>query len=88
MGKLNPHKTGMGIGAFFAVMHAIWSLLVASGAAYSLINFYSKLHMVDMPFTIHGFSFSTAIGLIIVTAIIGYIIGGIFAYVWNWTMRM
>lgn len=81
--KLDKNKIGVILGAFFAVIHALWSLLVLIGLAQKLMNFIFRLHFLNNPFTIKAFSLFTAIELIVVTFIVGYIFGWIFAWVWN-----
>jgi hypothetical protein len=88
MGKLNLHKVGMAFGGLFAVLHAVWAILIASGAAYALLGWIFNLHMIDLQYTIHAFSLGYAIGLVAVTAVVGYVIGTVFAYIWNWALRM
>ena len=81
--KLNPHKTGLSLGFFFAGAHTVWSLLVALGFAQTLMNWSLSLHMVNSPMTVGAFNLTTAATLIVVTAVVGYAIGWAFSWVWN-----
>ena len=87
MQHLNPTKTGLALGKLLAGLHLIWAVLVALGWAQALVNFSQWAHMVNMPVTVGAFDFLAAITVIIFAAIIGYIIGYIFANVWNWIHR-
>ena len=88
--KLNKNKTGLALGAFFAVVHAIWVLAVAifgAGGMKSFIDWILSLHFITISYAITGFNFVNALLLVIVTFIGGYIMGGIFATVWNWIKK-
>ena len=84
MGIINMHKTGLAVGALLGLWHAVWSLLVAVGWAQSVINFIFDLHFIQPPYTILPFKFWTALGLVVVTAVVGYVFGWVFAKIWNW----
>ena len=81
--ELNPGKVGLIIGAFMAVVHLIWSLMVAFGVAQGWLDWIFKLHFVKNSFVVAGFNLVTAIYLLIVVFIVGYILGWIFAWVHN-----
>ncbi|MFH0936882.1 MAG: hypothetical protein V1808_01155 [Candidatus Daviesbacteria bacterium] len=80
---LDKQKTGLILGAFFALLHAGWAILVALGIAQALMDFIYGLHFMNNPFVISGFSVTTAVMLVIVTGVVGYIFGWLFAYLWN-----
>jgi len=83
----DKNKTGMAFGAMVALVHLIWSIAVAIGFAQTWINFVFSVHFLNNPFTVSAFNFTTAITLIIVTAIVGYVVGWVFAYIWNWAHK-
>lgn len=39
MGRIEPNKAGLELGALFGGWHLLWSLLVALGVAQQLIDF-------------------------------------------------
>ncbi len=82
--KLNENTTGLVVGAFMGFFHLCWALLVAFGWAQPFMNFIFGLHFIMPPYTISAFNIGTALGLIVVTALLGYIFGWIFAKIWNW----
>lgn len=82
--KLNERKTALVLGLFTGGLHLVWSLLVALGFAQVLINWSFGWHMLSNPFTVQPFSLTNAFILVVVTFVVGYAAGHIFAWVWNW----
>ncbi len=87
MNHLNPAKTGLAVGKLFGGLHLIWSILVALGWAQMLINFSMWAHMVSVPVVVNAFDLSAAVTVVIVTSIVGCVIGYVFANIWNWLHR-
>ncbi len=83
MKKLHENKVALTVGLFFSGCHLVWSLLIAIGLAQILMDFVFWAHMIANPYIITGFTLTQSLTLIIVTFIIGYIGGFIFAKVWN-----
>jgi hypothetical protein len=81
--KLNKNTVGLTLGGLVALMHLVWSLTVMFGWAESWLSFVFGLHFLDNPFVLKDFSVGIALTLIIITGIIGYIMGWIFATIWN-----
>lgn len=79
----NPNKVGFVFGVVFSGMHLLWSILVLLGVAQALYSFILWAHMAHADVTVGPFDISAAATLIIVTAIIGYIVGYMGAQVWN-----
>jgi hypothetical protein len=82
MSRTNPHSFGLVFGIFLAVWHALWSLLVWTGAAQPLMDFTFRLHMITPPYKIATFHLGTAIGLVLVTAGVGYAMGWGIGFIW------
>jgi len=83
MEKLSKAKTGLVLGLFFAVVHAVWAILVALGVAQALIDWIFNMHMIENPYVISEFGFGTTVGLVVITFVFGYIFGWVFAALWN-----
>ncbi len=83
MNTLNKNTAGLALGGLLAIWHAFWSLLVLVGLAQPLLDLVFKLHFLNHSFVVQVFSFKKAVGLVLVTAIIGYVMGWIFAWMWN-----
>jgi len=73
----------MALGAFVTLMHLFWSVLVASGIGQAWVDFMLAMHMVSVPIVIGPFNALMAAELLLVTFICGYVMGWLFALVWN-----
>lgn len=83
MSRAHPHSFGLVFGIFLAVWHALWALLVWLGAAQPLMDFIFRLHMITPPYKIDTFNLGTAAALVLVTAVIGYLMGWVAGFLWN-----
>lgn len=81
--SLHSHRTGLVVGSLLGFGHLVWSVLVALGLAQWLLNFVFQLHMIKPPLTVGPFSVGMAVGLILVTFVLGYGIGYALALIWN-----
>ncbi len=81
--KLNPNKTGLVLGAFLGLLHLCWVALVALSVAQPLLDFVFRIHMIDPVYVVSAFDAGTAATLVAFTALIGYVVGVVFAWVWN-----
>jgi len=80
---LNPWRTGFALGLFLGLWHLAWSMLVATGWAQSLLNFVLRIHFLQIAVSMAPFDLSLAVTLIAVTSLVGFLIGVIFAAIWN-----
>lgn len=83
MEKLNPRKVGLTVGAFAGIWHLVWSILVALGWAEPLLNFVTSMHFLQNVHHVAEFNIGTALGLIVLASLVGYVAGMVFALVWN-----
>jgi hypothetical protein len=83
MFTFNPHKTGLVTGVFIGGLHLMWALLVLFGWAQPLINFIFTLHMLKPLIVVDEFSFVLTLGLVLLTTVIGYLLGYLSAFIWN-----
>lgn len=81
--KLNPNNTGLSLGGLLAIWHASWSALVALGFAQTLLNFVFSIHFLTNPYRVREFNLGTALTLVVVTFVVGYVVGWVFAMIWN-----
>lgn len=81
--KLNPSKIALVVGAFAGLGHTVWGLLVALNLATPLLDWIFGLHFLNNPYSVQTFDPVKWITLIVVTSIVGYAAGYIFALLWN-----
>src|SRR3989344_968371 len=80
---MNVNKVGLTVGAFIGVMHLAWSLIIALGWAQGYLDFVMKIHSLNNPYTVGAFNLSQDIMLIVLVSIVGYVIGSVFATIFN-----
>jgi hypothetical protein len=83
MTAINPMKAGLTLGSLCGGWHLCWSLLVATGWAQPFIDFIFWMHFIKPVYVIGPFNFVTAIALIGMTAIMGFLVGYLFSLLWN-----
>lgn len=86
---LNRSKTGLALGLFFAVVHAIWAFLIAivPSQLQAYLDWMFLLHSLEPYWLITNFVFVNAIFLVLMTFIFGYLFGYLFALVWNFAHK-
>jgi hypothetical protein len=87
MSSLTPHRVGLVLGGIVAAFHLLWSVLVALGLAQFTIDWIFRLHFIQPPYTVGPFSLTLAVGLVVITFIVGYVVGWLFAFLWNGVHR-
>jgi hypothetical protein len=78
-----PNKVGLVFAALLGGLHAAWALLVLSGYAQAFYDFILWAHMIHLQITVGPFDAIAAVTLILITAVMGYILGCVGAWVWN-----
>jgi hypothetical protein len=79
----NPNKVGLVFAILLGGLHLVWSILVATGVGQILYDFVLWAHMIHLAITVGPFDLTASITLIVVTAILGYVIGYVASVVWN-----
>lgn len=74
---MSRNQSGLIVGAFFALVHAVWSVAVAiiPAGLQGFLNWILTLHHISLPLAIMPFVLVNAVLLVIVTFIVGYIFG-------------
>lgn len=81
--QMNVCKAGLVLGFVLGGWHLCWSILVALRWAQPVIDFVFWMHFIKPIYVIEPFEIARAAILIVVTAGIGFVIGSVFALVWN-----
>ena len=79
----NSYKVGLVFAIILGGWHLVWSILVATGLGQALYDVILWAHMIHLAVTIGPFDLAASITLIVVTTIVGYIIGYVASWVWN-----
>ena len=80
---LDKIKVGLALGGFLAIMHALWAILVATGAAQPIMDFVLKLHMISNPAIVTEFNLLLSLALVVFTGAVGFVVGFVFTAVYN-----
>jgi len=88
MRAIDPIKTGLVLGALLGGLHVLWSLLVAAGGGQAVVDFVLWMHFIKPIYVIAPFAIGTAAVLVIATACTGFVIGILFALMWNHLHRI
>ncbi len=83
MSTLHAHKVGVALGGLLAAAHLVWSVLVALGLGQAWVDWVFRMHFMTPLLVVGPFAPLTALGLIIMAGIMGYIMGFVFANIWN-----
>lgn len=81
--RIEPLRTGLIVGLFFAVIHAVWAFLVMLGCAQWLIDFAFWAHFITPVYHIEPFEAARAATLIGVVFVAGTSMGLVAALLWN-----
>jgi hypothetical protein len=81
--QINVSKAGLAVALVLGGLHLCWSILVALTWAQPVIDFVFWMHFIKPAYVIEPFAISRAAILIVLTAGIGFVIGSVFALVWN-----
>jgi len=83
MDKLNKNQLGLTIGLFAAICHLVWTLAVAIGIQ-QFVTWILLLHSISLDLTLTSVVLLNAVLLIILAFVGGYIVGYVFAAIYNW----
>ncbi len=75
------------MGSFAALMHLVWSLMVAMGMAQWWMDLVLSLHFLNNPYKVAPFDVMTALILIVMAGVMGFVVGWVFATFWNYWQK-
>lgn len=82
--RISAHRSGIIFGAIFAASHAAWIGFVVSGGSETAVETVARTNFVEYEDTVDFDLSLTGAGLAI-AFVAGYLMGGLFAVVWNRT---
>ncbi len=85
--NLDKNRVGLVVGSFAGLAHLVWSVLVALGWAQGWVDFIYSIHFLNNPFQVASFDLVKAATLIVVTGLVGYIVGYVFAGLWEYVAK-
>lgn len=83
MKSIHPIKAAATLAVLVGGWHLCWSILVALGWAQTLINFIFWIHFIQPIYVIQPFNLGLAAGLVALTSLLAFVIGLVFATIWN-----
>ena len=81
--KLNKNSAGLSLGIILVLVHLLWFIIILLGLAQPLLSWIVESHFVKINIEIAQFNFITATLTLIRAFIGGYIIGWLFAFIYN-----
>lgn len=81
--QLDPMQTGLTVGVFCGVLHTVWAIAVSLGGGQSVIDWVFPMHFLSAAYTVLPFSALTAVLLVLMASFGGFVLGGLFAALWN-----
>lgn len=83
MTHIHPHKAGLALGLLFGGVHLVWSIIVALGWGQWLIDFILWAHMVQVDYVVGPYDLAASLTVIGLTFVVGFVVGTVFARIWN-----
>ena len=71
-------------GVLMAVCHLVWSLFVLGGIAKPLLDWILSMHFMTFTYSMLDFNYLSALILLVMTFVVGYVFGFVFAAILNW----
>jgi len=81
--KLNKNQVALSLGIFAALCHLVWSIAVAIGIQ-SYIDWVLLLHSIKLDLLLTQVVILNVVILLVLAFIGGYIVGWVFAALYNW----
>lgn len=66
MNSVGSHKVGLVFGGMFAIIHAVWALMVFMGITKLYLDWIFGLHFLNIQYSINSFDFWKALILVVV----------------------
>lgn len=82
---MDKNRAGLTLGIFFMLLHSLWVLMIAVSAQFiqGMLDWVFSLHLLKPILLVTGFNLGNAFMLVTMTFAWGYVIGWLFALLWN-----
>ncbi|MEK6873721.1 MAG: hypothetical protein AABW91_02655 [Nanoarchaeota archaeon] len=86
---MNKNKAGLVGGIFLGVAHLLWALAIAVSPSLmqSCLDFIFRVHFISNGWKLSAFNIIDAVLLVVITFVIGYILGWLFALIVELTYK-
>lgn len=84
MVKISANKLGLTLGIFCALLHLVWALVVLAGVAQGFLDWIFPMHFLDSVYSVTGFNAISALMLVVLALISGYVMGYVLGALWNY----
>jgi ABC-type thiamin/hydroxymethylpyrimidine transport system permease subunit len=82
--KLSKSRLGLMFGALLAACHLLWLVMVLTGVAKTVLDWVLEMHLMGFTYSVLDFNYLSALFLLVMTFVAGYISGFVLAAVLNW----
>jgi len=88
--KIDEGHLGLTVGVFAALLHVLWLLayFALGQSLLDLLVWLYGLHGLSLPITLVAVDITSAVELVVLTFVGGYVVGYAFAFVWNWLTKI
>ncbi len=81
---IDRNRAGLSLGLLSGLMHLLWVLIVGAGMGQSMMSWWSGMHfMMNTGYSVGSFAFGNGLLGVVMALIWGYVIGWVFAAIWN-----
>ncbi len=80
---MKTHKVALTVGLFAGLMHLVWEVILFFGMGQDILDWKLSMHSLTNPFVVTSFNLGRGIGLIVMSIVVGYIGGWVFAAIYN-----
>lgn len=85
--QLSKTRCGLMFGVLMAACHLGWLVLVITGIAKIVLDWVLEMHLLTLTYSILDFNYLSALILLIMTFVVGYVFGFVFAAILNWAKK-
>lgn len=85
--NLSKSRLGLMFGVLLAACHLGWLLLVLTGVAQTVLDWVLEMHLMSFTYSLLDFNYLSALILLVMTFVAGYVFGFVLAAILNWAKK-